>query len=126
MDIKIDPATGDLDISNNKLNMTEEGLESIAQRLRIRLRLFHREWVLDRSVGTKWFELILRKGVDKFIADQEVRRVVLETPQVRSIQSWESTINSTTREYDVVATVTTTIGEQFTFGFSDLLNTSDS
>jgi len=94
--------------------------------LRIRLRLFFREWVLDRSVGTKWFELVLRKDVDKFIADQEVRRVVLETPQIREIKSWESTINSSTREYDVIATVTTTLGDSITFGFSDLLNTADS
>jgi hypothetical protein len=126
MDLKIDPETGDLDISDNALHNTEEGLDSIAQRLRIRLRLFFREWVLDRSAGTKWFELVLVKNVDKYIADQEVRRVVLETPQIREIKSWESSINSSTREYDVVATVTTTLGDTVTFGFSDLLNTADS
>ena len=77
MDLKIDPETGDLDISDNALHNTEEGLDSIAQRLRIRLRLFFREWVLDRSAGTKWFELVLVKNVDKYIADQEVRDSLL-------------------------------------------------
>jgi hypothetical protein len=125
-DLKIDSQTGDLDVSDNSLYVTNEGLESIAQRLRIRLRFFFREWVLDRSVGTKWFELVLRKDVDKFLADQEVRRVVLETPQIKIIDQWDSSVNASTREYDVTATVRTTLGQTFTFGFADVLSTSDS
>ena len=125
-DLKIDSQTGDLDVSDNSLYVTNEGLESIAQRLRIRLRFFFREWVLDRSVGTKWFELVLRKDVDKFLADQEVRRVVLETPQIKIIDQWDSSVNASTREYDVTATVRTSLGQTFTFGFADVLSTSDS
>lgn len=123
-DIKIDAVSGDLLIEDNSMRVTEEGLESIAQILRIRLRFFFREWILDRSKGTKWFELVLRKDVDKFLADQEVRRVVLETPRISKIDSWESNINSRNREYEVVATVTTNIGQSLTFGFSDILNTN--
>jgi hypothetical protein len=121
-DIKLDPNTGDLDISNNKLYITNEGVESIAQQLRIRLRFFFREWVLDRSKGTKWFEIVLRKDVDKFAADQEVRQVILNTPNIREITKWESSIDSGNREYDVNATVVTTFGDSISFSFSDLLN----
>jgi hypothetical protein len=120
-DIKIDPTTGDIDFSNNGLAVTDEGLESIAQMLRIRLRTFYREWILNRSVGTKWFELVLRKDIEKFAADQEIRGIILDTPKIQRISEWESTIED--NNYSVVATVTTTTGETLTFGFSDILNT---
>jgi len=123
-DLKIDASSGDLDVSNNTMYITDEGLPSIAQRLRIRLRFFFREWVLDRSVGTKWFELVLRKDVDIFLADQEIRQIVEDTPQIKSISSWDSSIDSFSREYSVVATVHTNLGQQLTFGFSDIQNTN--
>jgi len=124
MDIKIDNSTGDLDVSNNSLNLTAEGGESIAQRLKIRLRFFFREWVLDRSQGTKWFEIILKKGVTKYAADQELRQRVINTPEVKSIEEWNSTLNNETREYDVTFDVRTTQGQTLAFGFSDILNNS--
>ena len=121
-DLRIDPQTGDLDITGDTLVVTKEGTESIAQRLRIRLRFFYREWILDRSKGTKWFEIVMVKGVKKFLADAEVRRIVLETPEVRTIEDWESSINGATRTYDVRFSVRTTRGEILAFGFRDLLN----
>lgn len=120
MDIKLD-SNGDIKVEGNSLYVTEEGTDSIAQRLRIRLRFFFREWILDRSQGTKWFELVLKKNVDKYTADQEIRRIVLETAEVKSIESWESSIDSGRRTYDVTFTVRTIYGQQITFGFSDLL-----
>lgn len=122
MDLRIDPETGDLDVSGNAIHTTEEGSESIAQRLKIRLRFFFREWVLDRSKGTKWFEVILRKGVTQYAADQEIRRVVINTPEIKSIERWESTLNDQTRTYSVDFDVKTTQGETLAFGFSDILN----
>lgn len=122
MDFKIDTETGDLDVSNNNLQLTAEGYESIAQRLRIRLRFFFREWILDRSEGTRWFEIVLRKGTTKFMADQEVRKRVLETPQVKSIEYWNSTLDETTRSYSIEFDVKTVQGEVLAFGFNDLLN----
>lgn len=121
-DLLLDPVTGDLDVSGDTLHITEEGSESIAQRLKIRLRFFFTEWVLDRSQGTKWFEIVLRKGVDKFAADAEIRRVVLETPEIKTIENWLSTIDSFTRSYEVRFDVKTTQGETLSFGFRDLLN----
>ena len=121
-DLKIDPLTGDLDITGDQINITNEGTESIAQRLRIRLRFFFKEWILDRSKGTKWFEVVLKKGVDKFAADAEIRRVVLATPEIKTIEHWISEIDTGTRQYDVRFDVRTTKGEFLAFGFQDLLN----
>ena len=122
MDLKLGPDR-DLLVENNSLQLTEEGMESIAQRLSIRLRFFYREWILDRSQGTKWFEKVLRKDVDLFLADQEIRQRVLNTREIRSIDDWSSSIDTSAREYSVTATVRTTTGEQFTIGFSDALTT---
>jgi len=121
-DLLLDPLTGDLDISDNTLHITEEGSESIAQRLKIRLRFFFQEWILDRSQGTRWFEVVLRKDVEKFAADAEIRRVVLETPEIKTIENWNSTIDSRTRQYEVRFDVKSIEGETLSFGFQDLLN----
>lgn len=121
-DLLLDPQTGDLSVINNALSVSEEGSESISQRLKIRLRFFFREWILDRSQGTKWFEIILKKGVEKFAADAEIRRVVLETPEIRTIENWTSSLDSQRRTYEVRFDVRTTEGETLSFGFQDLLN----
>lgn len=121
-DLLLDPITGDLDVSNNTLHITEEGSEAIAQRLKIRLRFFFKEWILDRSQGTQWFEVVLRKGVEKFAADAEIRRVVLETPEIKTIENWFSSIDSNNRNYEVRFDVKTTQGQTLSFGFQDLLN----
>ena len=121
IDLKLDPVTGDLDISDNQLHTTTEGVPSVAQRLRIRLRFFYQEWVLDRSQGTKWFELVLKKNVDKFAADQEIRKQILETEGVATIESWESELDTSSRKYTIQFTVRTEERELVTFGFSDPL-----
>jgi hypothetical protein len=121
-DLLLDEQTGDLVVDNNAIRVTKEGTESISQRLRIRLRFFFREWILDRSQGTKWFEVILKKGVDKFAADAEIRKRVLDTPEIKAIERWTSSLDSKTRAYEVRFDVRTTEGESITFGFQDLLN----
>ena len=120
-DIQLDQY-GDIQITNNALTLTSEGVESVEQRLEIRLKLFFREWILDRSAGTKWFEKVLIKDPDKGIADQEIRTVVLNTQGVKSIEKWESTIDRSKRDYEVSFIVKTTDEEIVTFSFSDILN----
>ena len=121
-DLLLNPITGDIEVSENSLFITEEGSEAIAQRLKIRLRFFFKEWVLDRSKGTKWFEVVLKKGVDQFAADAEIRQIVLDTPEIKTIENWTSSIDSRTRQYDVRFDVKSEEGELLSFGFKDLLN----
>jgi hypothetical protein len=113
---------GDIDISNNQLHLTTDDSEAISQRLRIRLRFFYREWILDRSQGTKWFELVLIKGIDKYVADQEVRRRVEETPGIKTIIKWDSVLDERNRTYDITFSVQTDEGNELSFGFAELLN----
>lgn len=121
-DILLDETTGDVVVENNTLKITQEGTESISQRLKIRLRFFFREWVLDRSKGTKWFEIVLKKNANKFSADAEIRKIVLGTPEIKSIENWNSSLDSALRTYELKFDVRTTAGETISFGFQDLLN----
>lgn len=111
MDLKIDLVTGDLDVSDNEVQTVGEGGQAIAQRVRIRLKMFYREWILDREAGTKWYQKVLKKGADQYVVDQELRKRVLDTEGVSKIRYWNSGFNASTREYELDFIVVTTIEE---------------
>lgn len=121
VDIFLDPNSGDLDITSNTARLSEEGGESVAQRLRIRLRLFYEEWILDRTAGTKWYQLILKKEATKLIIDRELRRRVMGTRDVVSIETWVSSKNDRTREYTCHFSVLTTFDDILEFQLQDLV-----
>jgi hypothetical protein len=88
-----------------------EGAQAVAQRLSIRLKMYFREWVLDRSAGTKWYQNILVKGSDKYVVDQELKKRVRDTEGVSDIRTWNSRFNASTREYELDFVVVTEIEE---------------
>lgn len=98
MDLLINQTTKDLAFVDDDLQLVT-GVEEIRQRVLIRLRFFFQEWVLNRNAGTKWYELVFRKGVDKFAIDQHLRKVVTDTEGIKKILSWTSEIVG--REYTV-------------------------
>lgn len=122
IDLRLDPVTGDLDISNNTLHTTAVGLDSVSQRVRIRLRFFYKEWILDRSAGTKWFEIVLVKGIDKFAADREIRRVIQETEGILSLDSFTSEIDVEKRIFSVKFSATTIGSETLNLVLDNVLN----
>ena len=111
MELKIDLTTGDLDVSDNQVQTVGEGGQAIAQRVQIRLKTFYREWILDRSAGTKWYQKVFKKDADKYIVDQELRKRVQGTEGVSRIRYWKSSFNAQTREYDLDFIVVTAIEE---------------
>lgn len=77
MDLALDP-NGDLAIAGGDLVLVR-GADAVAQRIRIRLRLFLGEWFLDESAGLPYFERILgaklgRQGLVSIVRE-ELRRV---------------------------------------------------
>ena len=109
-DIYIDPVSHDIDFDNFRL--TESNGEAIAQKIKIRLLTFLKEWRLNKAAGTPWFERILRKGVTEYVADQEIRRRILDTEGVRAIGTFVSELNVSTRAYECRFTAITDFDEE--------------
>ena len=123
MDIKLTPE-GDLYISpEGNIALTADGSETMIQRLKIRLRTFFQEWILDRSAGTKWHELVLKKGYDKKQADAHIKERIQGTEDLVSIVQWHSEDDPLTRSYTIQCTVKHKNGAKISFGFQDILGT---
>lgn len=99
-DIFLDPDTGDLSIVSGKIRLTTPGVEASAQRLRVRLRLFRGEYVLDRRVGMPYADFLGKKGVLRRY-DEMLRSAVRTCPGVASLNTFLLTLDA-----DRLATVT--------------------
>lgn len=87
-DLALDPVTGDLDFSSGGLRLTDDtSTESIAQRLRIRLSLILGEYVLDRSEGFPWQNVMGVKDSGASLTAM-ARRAILTCPGVTRLNSF--------------------------------------
>lgn len=93
MDLRLDPDTGDLALSDaGDLQLTTGG-EEIVQRLRLRLSSQRGEWLLNTSWGVDWMGTVLGKGAGRrTLAEAELKRVILGTPGVARLLSWSSSL----------------------------------
>jgi len=85
-DLLLDPVTGDLDLTGHKLSLTSADV-AVAQRLRVRLRLLLREYILDEQVGTPYLALLGRKGALPRL-DAMLRRTISTCPGVASTEAF--------------------------------------
>lgn len=92
-DLALDPATGDLLIESRALRLTVDGAEAVAQKLRVRLRLFQGEYVLDTRVGVPWYTDILGRH-SRATVEAILRRVIATCPGVDALESFTLAINS--------------------------------
>lgn len=97
MDIALNTATGDLDLSNGDLYLIE-GNDAIAQHVSQRFKTFLAEWFLDETVGVPYFDYIFRKNPNPVVIDAVLKRTALESPGVVELTSWELSIDSARRE----------------------------
>ncbi len=111
LDLLLD-SSGDLVM--DQLRLTEPGSESIAQKVKIRLLFFYKEWILNTEAGTKWFERILRKGATSYNSDQEIRKRILETEGIRGIRKFSSVFNESKRTYTCSFTAVTDSDDEIT------------
>ena len=96
-DLRIDDTTGDLIIEEGNL-LLNEGIESVRQFLRARLRTFLGDWLLDRSVGVPYIEEIFVKNPNPTILDSIFKREILNTPGVVELLEFEMTLDSELRK----------------------------
>lgn len=93
---KTDATTGAL-VREDGAFVRVDGLEAIAQHVRIRLRLFREEVKLDRFKGMRWLGGILEKGTPLAEIEGEFRSTILETPGIVSVDSLTLDFDAPTR-----------------------------
>lgn len=104
---RLDPETGDIVTSG--VQFTNER-EEVAQTITTRLKLFLGEYFRNITDGTAWFELVFNKQAEPASRDAEIKRRIIETPDVQVILSFESDYDIQLRTYTVSTEVLTTFG----------------
>ena len=91
-DLALDPVTGDLVLTAGRLRLTEPGPESVAQRLRLRLKLWRGEWFDDQTVGIPYLTLVFGK-VPQSQVEALLRAAILSCPGVATLLSFVLTVS---------------------------------
>lgn len=89
------------------------GSAAVAQRLRMRLRLWRGEWALDTQVGFPWQRVFGLKGVER-LTETLLRLAITSCPGVKSLDRFTFAVNPSTRAATLTFTVTTITGEPVT------------
>ncbi len=89
----LDPATGDMALPVRILR----GIESVAQRIRVRLKWFLGEWFLDQRQGIPYYEDILVKNPDPILIQFIFRRAIESTPGVKRASGFSASLDRPTR-----------------------------
>lgn len=92
MDLLLDPVTHDCVFINGYCPVTQERVDVVAQRLKIRLLTFYSEWEFNTAYGVPYFERILGRKVLKEDVDNIFREQVLLEPGVAEILTFDSTL----------------------------------
>lgn len=90
---------GKLVFVGGAFQMTSDHLESVAQRLYIRLKSTKFKWFWNEQYGIDWFGKIFGKAKNKTRIDMILKNAIREEQWVESITSFSSTVNSQTRVY---------------------------
>lgn len=110
-DLALD-SDGDLELSAGRARLTtEEDGESVAQRLRVRLRLWRGDYALDTRVGIPFRRWLGSKGeASVALAETVLRRAVSTCPGVGRVDAFAFALDRATRVASVDFAVTTDTG----------------
>ncbi len=101
-DVYLDPVSGDLGLAAGRLRMTRVGAESYAQRLRIRLRRWRGEYLLNILEGMPYASVLGTKPVAGRAGGPAalagvVREAILSSPGIQSLETFATTIDARRR-----------------------------
>lgn len=99
MDLQLDQESHDLVFINGECPITTGLVESVTQRLIIRLRTFFSEWFIDTTYGVPWLERVLGHKINKNSVDIIIQENILKDEFVSQVVSFRSTYDSLTRKY---------------------------
>lgn len=106
MRVRKQDANGDYTFGQGQANFFINSAEGVGQRIVTRLLLWEGEWFLDQTAGTPYTQEILGYGQTS-LRDAAIKAVILGTPGVTSIESYNSVVNPANRSFTVQATVMT-------------------
>lgn len=93
---------GDLEITHGRLRKLT-GVEAVAQRLRVRFRLFRGDWFLSTLDGIPYHEIVLRKRTSPGLRREVFRRAARSMHGIREVLSMDVAIDGRTRALTVRA-----------------------
>lgn len=111
-DLKLNTQTNDLDLLNNTdIQITGSAIESLAQRLRIKLKMFINTYFMDMDFGIPYYEQVFIKGTTKKLLDAIFKKAIYDTPDVGSILNYRSEFDRVNRVYIPQFTVVSIDGQ---------------
>lgn len=84
-------SNNDIFVSNGRISVVTEGAQ-VAQHVRTRLLFYLKEWFLDLSAGTEWFESVFVKPVNLATIESVIKARIANTPELSAIRSFEMSI----------------------------------
>lgn len=111
--------TGDWTFGHNKSDYLQ-GNNTIAQRIKTRLRFFKNDFFLDYKQGIDYYQ-ILGMTNNQSILTREILRVVKQTDGVISINSFNYVIDDSQRNIDIKLNYNTVYSEDNNLTF-DIIN----
>lgn len=88
---------------------TVDGIDAIAQQLKIKARFYLGTWFLNENEGMPYFEFLLVKGPDKQIIRDIFREMCTKTPGVKEFRKFDMT-NTASRAWKISIEVLTDTG----------------
>jgi hypothetical protein len=92
---------GEVDVTTGNI-VFATGAEAIKINVRNRLQVFREEWFLDEDEGMPYYQTILGKNRDAELVRAAFRDRILSTPAVTALDALSFTLNTQTRELEVV------------------------
>ena len=105
-DLKLEPATWDLDLSNSAINLTDDASgETATQAVGVRLKLILGEWFLDTRIGMDYFGTAFVKNPNLAAIEAMIQAAILDTPGIARIVSYSQVFDRAGRQLTVTCTL---------------------
>lgn len=100
---------GDYVFGNGQQDFYKDSVEAVAQSVKTRLQLWKGEWFIDSDEGTPYLQGVIGKQSTEVI-NTVLRSRILGTDGVLTIDSFDSTIDPTTRKLSLSVSISTIYG----------------
>lgn len=99
----IDLALGSThDISIDGIDLKQiAGVDVVAQRVRVRLKMFRGEWMLDEAAGVPYYRDVFISAPKSRLVEALLRKEILSVDEIERIKTFTMTLDKTTRKLSV-------------------------